>query len=151
MDEVLGLLKNLEDAARKDLSDLNSAWETERTLLEKVQEKAKDAYQKQVKECDHLESEQHALETKISTREDEISRNNQTILKDAQNIKKMNAERCKSNNQYIDHIVDHRDAVLLFGVLRKAIEGYTPGSFVQLENFHENVATLGDYINIYAK
>lgn len=42
----------------------------------------------------------------------------------------MKAERCKSNNAYIDHIVDHRDAMLLFKVLKKAIEGYKPGSFV---------------------
>jgi len=31
---------------------------------------------------------------------------------------------------YIDHIIDHRDALLLFGILKKAIAGYTPGSFV---------------------
>jgi hypothetical protein len=36
----------------------------------------------------------------------------------------MKAERCTANNLYIDHIIDHRDALLLFGVLRKAIEGY---------------------------
>lgn len=38
----------------------------------------------------------------------------------------MKEERCKSNNIYIDHIVDHRDALLLFGVVRKAIEAYNP-------------------------
>jgi hypothetical protein len=36
----------------------------------------------------------------------------------------MKAERCVANNLYVDHIIDHRDALLLFGVLRKAIEGY---------------------------
>lgn len=42
----------------------------------------------------------------------------------------MKEERCKANNAYIDHIVDHRDAILLFSVLRKAITGYEPGSLV---------------------
>ncbi len=36
----------------------------------------------------------------------------------------MKEERCKANNAYVDHIVDHRDAVLLFKVLEEAINNY---------------------------
>jgi len=46
VDEVLSLLKNLEDAARKDLSDLNAAWKKEKALLESVEAQSKRAYLK---------------------------------------------------------------------------------------------------------
>jgi len=36
----------------------------------------------------------------------------------------MKKERCDANNAYVDHIIDHRDALLLFKVLEDAINGY---------------------------
>jgi len=38
--------------------------------------------------------------------------------------------RCASNEIYVNHLIAHRDAMLLFKILIKAIESYKAGSFV---------------------
>jgi len=53
-----------------------------------------------------------------------MTNNNETIKNDKEAVTKLKKDRCDSNMIYIDHIIDHKDALLLFGVLRKAIEGY---------------------------
>lgn len=42
-------------------------------------------------------------------------------------INKLKKARCTSNLLYVDHVISHRDALLLFRLLLKAIETYKPG------------------------
>ena len=42
--------------------------------------------------------------------------------------------RCAGNLIYVDHIIAHRDAILLFTLLVKAISTYKPGTFIEIEN-----------------
>lgn len=42
----------------------------------------------------------------------------------------MKAERCKGNELFVDHVIAHRDALLLFNLLTKAVDSYKAGSFV---------------------
>jgi len=59
-------------------------------------------------------------------------------------------KKCKANNLYIDHIIDHRDALALFGVLLKAIDSYKPGTFAEVDRVHNIASTLRDYVDVYA-
>ncbi len=44
----------------------------------------------------------------------------------------MKKARCAANEVYINHVIAHRDAILLFKLLLKAIDSYKAGSFVEV-------------------
>lgn len=150
IDDVLTLIKNLVDAAQKELDEFNANWGSSGSEKNSSLQAIKFSLETQGATCETLQEKINSLNETLNDLRERMEDYNQSIKANEDKIASLLSTRCDANKNYVLSLKNNKMTLSLVAVLKEAVQQFNE-TLLQRHVFEEIHGKLLSFIERYGR